>query len=62
MNCYECAKTGAAEPAVAICPYCHAGLCMSHLDQDVADASRGGTHLGCTHDTRSPRPLSRIAR
>ena len=58
MNCYECAKAGATEPAIAICPHCYAGLCISHLDEDVADPGRGGTYLGCAHDARAPRPLS----
>lgn len=58
MNCYECAKAGVAEPAVAICPHCYAGLCISHLDLDVADPGRGGMYLGCSHDTRAPRGMS----
>src|SRR4051812_1066389 len=31
MRCYECAKLGTAEPAVAVCRSCSAGLCLTHL-------------------------------
>jgi hypothetical protein len=51
MNCYECAKTGAAAPAVALCLHCNAGLCLEHLREAAAEPTRGGTHMGCAHDT-----------
>lgn len=51
MNCYECAKTGAAIPAVALCLHCNAGLCLEHLRDAAAEPTRGGTHIGCAHDT-----------
>jgi hypothetical protein len=30
MQCYECAKAGKDQQAVATCTWCSAGMCMSH--------------------------------
>ena len=53
MNCYVCATTNAATAAVAICPSCHAGLCLRHVDEAAATSGLGGTSIivGCHHDT-----------
>lgn len=48
MNCYECAKANSSVPAVALCPNCSAGLCLSHLHQAAAYHD-GATWLRCPH-------------
>jgi hypothetical protein len=52
MRCYECAKSGKAEDAVALCTLCSAGLCMTHLRQ-AAGYRVGGPAPKCPHDTWS---------
>jgi hypothetical protein len=62
VNCYECAKAGTATVAVGICPHCHAGLCLEHMQETALEPTRGGTHLGCLHDARAPLgPVRRSA-
>jgi hypothetical protein len=50
MNCYVCATDGRTEAAVALCPRCHVGLCLTHLRAAATDPQRDRTHLGCSHD------------
>jgi len=50
MHCYECAKRGGTEPAVAICWSCGAGLCLRHLHDAALDRAAGVTDR-CLHDT-----------
>ena len=46
MNCFECAKSNDAVPAVGVCQHCGVGLCLDHLVE--AHAFRvGGTVYGC---------------
>lgn len=60
MNCFECAVSGEAVPAVATCPSCGAGLCLEHLVE--AQSYRvGGTVLGCPHDLRRAAVPDRVA-
>jgi hypothetical protein len=54
MHCYECAKAGVAEPAVATCTKCGAGLCLHHVREAAISSPAGGTTYACPHDTRSP--------
>jgi hypothetical protein len=49
MNCYECARDGSEQPAVAICLSCGVGMCMQHLDDERARSGPGGTQIGCGH-------------
>lgn len=51
MNCYECSKSGAAKPAVAICRSCSAGLCLEHLREAAAYLATGAIRTSCAHDT-----------
>ena len=54
MNCLTCARTGADQTAVAICPHCSAGLCFTHVTETAARRGPGGTRLSCGHDTWAP--------
>jgi hypothetical protein len=51
MNCFECAKDGSTNAAVALCRHCNAGLCMDHLRDSATDRSRGGLQTTCRHTT-----------
>jgi hypothetical protein len=31
MNCYDCSRESVANPAVAVCNVCSAGICRKHL-------------------------------
>lgn len=53
MRCYECAKTGKAEEAVATCRHCAAGLCLTHLRETAAFLTTGAIRPWCQHDTWS---------
>lgn len=68
MRCYECAKLGTAEPAVAVCRSCSAGLCLTHLRETALFMATGAIRPSCQHDTwlparvhrlRAPRPPAR---
>ena len=60
MNCFECAVSGEAQSAVAVCPTCGAGLCLKHLAE--AQSYRvGGTVFGCSHDLRRAAVPDRVA-
>jgi predicted nucleic acid binding AN1-type Zn finger protein len=68
MRCYECAKLGTAEPAVAVCRSCSAGLCLTHLRETANFLATGAIRPSCQHDTwlptrgarlRAPRPPTR---
>jgi hypothetical protein len=60
MNCYVCATASRAEPAVAICPNCGAGLCLEHVREAAAWPGPGGmAALGCAHHTLRARPGNR---
>ena len=50
MNCFECAKDGSTNAAVALCRHCNAGLCVDHL-RDSATESQGGLQATCRHTT-----------
>jgi hypothetical protein len=54
MNCYECAKAGTAQPAVALCYRCGCGLCLAHLRDEGDYLGPGGTTFDCSHDTWKP--------
>jgi hypothetical protein len=50
VNCFECAKTNDAVPAVGICHHCGAGLCFDHLAEardfeSIRASSRGAEAL-----------------
>jgi hypothetical protein len=51
MICYECNKLGKEVPAVALCRECQCGLCADHVRENAGNHERGGTFLGCQHDT-----------
>jgi hypothetical protein len=51
MQCYECAKSGNAREAVAICWSCSAGLCLSHVREAAAHRYVGAIRPACAHDT-----------
>jgi len=56
MNCFECAKTKDAVPAVGLCQHCGVGLCLDHLVE--AHGFRvGGTLFGCAHSMPSTIPM-----
>jgi hypothetical protein len=55
MLCFPCATARDESPAVALCPHCHAGLCLSHVAQAATYQGRGGTRLGCGHSTWEER-------
>jgi hypothetical protein len=50
LNCYVCAAESRIEPAVATCPACNAGLCLTHV-RVTASQEPGGINTGCSHDT-----------
>ena len=54
MRCYECAKLGTAEPAVAVCRSCSAGLCLTHLRETANFMATGAIRPSCQHDTWLP--------
>jgi hypothetical protein len=54
MRCYECAKLGTAEPAVAVCRSCSAGLCLAHLRETANFMATGAIRPSCQHDTWLP--------
>jgi hypothetical protein len=56
VNCFECAKTNDAVPAVGICHHCGAGLCFDHL-AEARDFRVGGTLYGCGHGVPRSKPL-----
>lgn len=35
MNCLSCARSDSERTAVALCPGCHAGLCLRHVGARV---------------------------
>ena len=51
MNCLSCARLGADRTAVALCPRCHAGLCLGHVHETARRQGPGGTILSCGHHT-----------
>lgn len=55
MDCYECSTDGSAEPAVAVCRSCSAGLCLVHLRETAAAMRNGSVMPTCNHDTWIPR-------
>lgn len=57
MRCYECAKTGRTQEAVALCQHRSAGLCVSHLRR--AAAHRAHT-TGCTSASMTPAWTGRL--
>ncbi len=59
MNCYICAREGTDSTAVALCPHCHAGLCLVHVEETAVAARPGGMFTGCTHNTWNPRGVVR---
>ena len=73
MNCFECAKTNDAVPAVGLCHHCGAGLCMDHLAEArehrasvgqcmaVATRCRVGSRFAVSRRP-SPLPLPRCTR
>ncbi len=54
MNCYVCTREQSVTPAVAVCRYCGAGLCLVHVEE-TAKWRPGGMFTGCPHDTWNPR-------
>ena len=54
MDCHECARTGTARAAVAICRFCSVGLCKGHLV--AAFHSRTIPQYGCDHHPERPFP------
>lgn len=54
MHCLTCARTGAVEVAVATCPHCSAGLCLTHVEETASRRGPGGMRLSCGHDTWTP--------
>lgn len=59
MECYECAKRGTSQEAVAVCRYCSAGLCLEHLHETAARMQNGSLSPTCHHDTWIPDPAWR---
>jgi hypothetical protein len=55
MKCFVCARAGANQSAVAICPHCNVGLCMVHVSETAREPGPGGMRLSCGHNVRSPR-------
>lgn len=51
MNCLTCARHGTDAVAVAVCPHCHAGLCLGHVRDTARRDGPGGTTLSCGHRT-----------
>jgi predicted nucleic acid binding AN1-type Zn finger protein len=51
MQCYECAKAGRSEEAVAICRSCSAGLCLRHVRETAAYGANLTSWASCPHDT-----------
>ena len=51
MNCLTCSRSGAPQPAVALCPHCYAGLCLTHVTETANAPAPGGMRLTCGHDT-----------
>jgi hypothetical protein len=55
MNCLVCARSARnPAPAVAICPHCSAGLCLTHVEETARTPSPGGMRLSCGHGTWDP--------
>jgi alkylation response protein AidB-like acyl-CoA dehydrogenase len=50
MLCYQCAKHGVKQPAVAVCRSCCAGLCLEHV-REAAAWFAPSQMAGCRHDT-----------
>jgi hypothetical protein len=61
MHCYECKKQGKSEEAVALCPTCSVGLCMTHL-RETSEAVSGPTWFDCPHDSTARSKRSLFAR
>jgi hypothetical protein len=51
MKCLVCARAGDDRSAVAICPHCSAGLCLTHVAETASRPGPGGTRLACGHNT-----------
>jgi len=51
MNCLICTREATPTPAVALCPHCSAGLCLTHVEETKRDWGPGGTDLSCDHGT-----------
>jgi hypothetical protein len=51
VKCLECARAGADSSAVAICPHCSAGLCLTHVAEAAGESGPGGMRLSCQHRT-----------
>jgi hypothetical protein len=58
MKCLVCARAGDDRSAVAICPHCSAGLCLTHVGEAANQPGPGGMRLSCGHGTweRTNRP------
>ena len=50
MRCYECAREGRVETAVALCRSCLVGLCARHRELTASAGGPGGTAIGCMHE------------
>lgn len=61
MHCYECKKQGKSEEAVALCPTCSVGLCMTHL-RATSEAVSGPTWFTCPHDSTARSKSGLLAR
>jgi len=58
MECYVCSETGAWQAAVALCPKCSAGLCLTHV-REAAMLRNGSLYPDCHHTTWTvPRPTT----
>ena len=51
MECYVCSETGARQVAVALCPKCSAGLCLTHVRETAAVLRNGSLYPDCHHTT-----------
>ena len=52
MNCHECAATGVARTADAICRFCSVGLCKDHLVASFHSTT--ATLYACDHHPEQP--------
>ncbi|MFI6012585.1 DUF2180 family protein [Streptomyces sp. NPDC051243] len=64
MNCYECAQSGRASAAVAICRLCGAAVCTEHVHSEPMQVREPAQPGKVIHDQSARRltcPLCRAA-
>ena len=56
MLCHECMMIGRQQPAVALCEFCHVGLCKPHL-VELYRSSPTTLQYSCRHRRAAPAPV-----